>query len=56
MIMLTNINTHAIYRLRFIGHKNRCLSCKFQKESMVNAEFLAITMLSYYLLHTKLTK
>lgn len=21
MIMLTNINTHAMYRLRFIGHK-----------------------------------
>ena len=54
--MLTNINTHAMYRLRFIGHKNRCLSCKFQKESMVNAEFSAITMLSYYLLYTKLTK
>ena len=51
-----HINTHAMYRLRFIGHKNRCLSCKFQKESMVNAEFSAITMLSYYLLHTKLTK
>ena len=44
-IMLTNINTHAIYRLRFIGHKNRCLSCKFQKESMVNAKLSAITML-----------